>query len=58
LRHYLCQREYRGLSTDSSRFHHESGTLFPVEEMAELARSAGVMFHTDAVQAVGKIPID
>jgi cysteine desulfurase len=31
----------------------ESGTLFPVEEMAELARSAGVMFHTDEVQAVG-----
>jgi cysteine desulfurase len=26
--------------------------------MAELARSAGVMFHTDAVQAVGKLPID
>jgi cysteine desulfurase len=26
--------------------------------MAELARSAGVLFHTDAVQAVGKIPID
>jgi cysteine desulfurase len=36
----------------------ETGTLFPVEEMAELARSAGVMFHTDAVQAVGKVPID
>jgi cysteine desulfurase len=36
----------------------ESGTLFPVEEMAELARSAGVLFHTDAVQAVGKVPID
>lgn len=36
----------------------ESGTLFPVEEMAELARSAGVMFHTDAVQAVGKLPIN
>ena len=36
----------------------ESGTLFPVEEMAEMARSAGVMFHTDAVQAVGKLPID
>lgn len=36
----------------------ESGTLFPVEEMALLARSAGVMFHTDAVQAVGKLPID
>ena len=36
----------------------ESGTLFPVEEMAELARSAGVMFHTDAVQTVGKVPLD
>ncbi len=36
----------------------ETGTLFPVEEMAELARSAGVMFHTDAVQAVGKLPMD
>ena len=36
----------------------ESGTLFPVEEMADLARSAGVMFHTYAVQAVGKVPIN
>ncbi len=36
----------------------ETGTLFPVEEMAELARAAGVTFHTDAVQAVGKVPID
>lgn len=36
----------------------ETGALFPVEEMAELARSAGVMFHTDAVQAVGKVPIN
>lgn len=36
----------------------ETGTIFPVEEMADLAHEAGVMFHTDAVQAVGKIPID
>ena len=36
----------------------ESGTLFPVEEMADAARSAGIMFHTDAVQAVGKVPIN
>ena len=36
----------------------ETGTLFPVLEMAELANAAGVMFHTDAVQAVGKIPMD
>lgn len=36
----------------------ETGTLFPVERMAEMARAAGVLFHTDAVQAVGKVPID
>jgi cysteine desulfurase len=36
----------------------ETGTLFPVEAMAEMARAAGVMFHTDAVQAVGKVPMD
>ena len=36
----------------------ETGTLFPVEEMAAMARAVGAMFHTDAVQAVGKIPID
>ncbi len=36
----------------------ETGTLFPVEEMAALASEKGIMFHTDAVQAVGKIPID
>ncbi|WP_341744379.1 cysteine desulfurase NifS [Azonexus hydrophilus] len=36
----------------------ETGTLFPVEEMAALASAKGIMFHTDAVQAVGKLPID
>lgn len=36
----------------------ETGTLFPVEEMAEMAHAAGVVFHTDAVQAVGKVPVD
>jgi cysteine desulfurase len=36
----------------------ETGTLFPVEEMARMADEAGVMFHTDAVQAVGKVPLD
>ena len=35
----------------------ETGTLFPVEQMAEMAHAKGVMFHTDAVQAVGKIPL-
>lgn len=36
----------------------ETGTIFPVERMAEMAQEAGVMFHTDAVQAVGKLPIN
>jgi cysteine desulfurase len=36
----------------------ETGTIFPVEEMAEMAHEKGIMFHTDAVQAVGKLPID
>lgn len=36
----------------------ETGTLFPVEQLAEIAHRAGALFHTDAVQAVGKIPID
>jgi len=36
----------------------ETGTLFPVEDMAELAHAKGILFHTDAVQAVGKLPID
>lgn len=36
----------------------ETGVLFPVEEMASYARERNVPFHTDAVQAVGKIPIN
>jgi cysteine desulfurase len=34
----------------------ETGVLFPVEELAALAHDKGAVFHTDAVQAVGKIP--
>ena len=36
----------------------ETGVLFPVEAAAALARQRGIVFHTDAVQAVGKIPVD
>jgi cysteine desulfurase len=36
----------------------ETGVLFPVEEIAALCRSRGVLFHCDAVQAAGKVPID
>jgi cysteine desulfurase len=36
----------------------ESGTLFPIDEIGKITREKGVVFHTDAVQAVGKIPLD
>jgi cysteine desulfurase len=36
----------------------ETGTIFPVEKLAQIAHDAGALFHTDAVQAVGKIQID
>ncbi|NOY81123.1 MAG: cysteine desulfurase NifS [Kiritimatiellaeota bacterium] len=36
----------------------ETGNLYPVLEIAEIARQHGALFHTDAVQAVGKLPID
>lgn len=36
----------------------ESGNIYPIERMAEMAKERGILFHTDAVQAVGKIPID
>jgi cysteine desulfurase len=36
----------------------EIGNIFPVHEIGEIVRDRKVLFHTDAVQAVGKIPID
>ncbi len=36
----------------------ETGVIFPVEKMAAMAKERGILFHTDAVQAVGKIPIN
>jgi cysteine desulfurase len=36
----------------------ETGLIFPVKEMAEYCRKNHVPFHTDAVQAIGKIPVD
>jgi cysteine desulfurase len=36
----------------------ETGTIFPIEKIGEMARAKGIPFHTDAVQAVGKIPLD
>ena len=36
----------------------EIGTLQPIAEIGRIAKEAGVLFHTDAVQAIGAIPID
>lgn len=36
----------------------ETGVIFPIEEIAQLVKSKGVVFHTDAVQTVGKIPVN
>ena len=36
----------------------ETGVIFPVEEAAAIAKAAGALFHTDAVQSAGKIPLD
>jgi len=36
----------------------ETGVIQPVREMAERAHAAGALFHTDAIQAAGKLPLD
>jgi len=36
----------------------ETGVIFPIEEIGKVLRARGVLFHMDAVQAAGKIPID
>jgi cysteine desulfurase len=36
----------------------ETGVIFPIEEIGGIVKARGIPFHTDAVQAVGKIPLD
>jgi cysteine desulfurase len=36
----------------------ETGVIFPIREIGEMVRDRGIVFHTDAVQAAGKIPVD
>jgi cysteine desulfurase len=69
---YLDVDEYGRVSPDALRAavrgdtvlitimaaNNEIGTLQPIAELGDIARKAGVLFHTDAVQAVGHIPLD
>jgi len=36
----------------------ETGAIFPVEEIGDICEEHAVLFHTDAVQAIGKLPVD
>ena len=36
----------------------ETGNVFPIQKVAEMVKERGIYFHTDAVQAAGKLPID
>lgn len=36
----------------------ETGVIFPIQEIAKKVKEKGILFHTDAVQATGKVPID
>jgi cysteine desulfurase len=36
----------------------ETGMIFPIEEIGQICKEKGVLFHSDGVQAVGKIPVD
>ncbi len=56
--------EYEAALTDDTAIvsvmwaNNETGVIFPVAAMARMAKQRGILFHTDAVQAVGKIAID
>lgn len=60
----LDLEQYKASLTDDTAIvsimwaNNETGVLFPVEEMASIAKERGILFHTDAVQYVGKLPIN
>jgi len=54
---------YKNLSNDTAVVslmwaNNETGVIYPIEEISQKIKERGIVFHTDAVQAVGKIPID
>ena len=50
-------REDTGLATIMFA-NNEIGTIQPIKELAAIAKKHGILFHTDAVQAVGTVPVD
>lgn len=60
----LDMAEYQAALTEDTAIvsvmwaNNETGVIFPVADMARMAKQRGILFHTDAVQAVGKIAID
>jgi len=60
--HLDMERYQQSLTPDTALVtlmwaNNETGVLFPVEKAARMAHERGILFHTDAVQVVGKIPI-
>ena len=54
---------YENLSDDTAIVsvmwaNNESGVIYPIKEISRIVKDRGIVFHTDAVQAVGKIPIN
>ncbi len=54
---------YKSIRSDTALIsvmyaNNETGVVFPVEKIAEIAREHGVLYHCDAVQAAGKIPVN
>ena len=60
----LDLEELRSALTDDTALvsimfaNNETGVVFPIKEIGEIVKSRGIPFHTDAVQAVGKVPVD
>ena len=54
---------YKSMSEDTAIIslmwaNNETGVMFPIEEIAKKAKEKNILFHTDAVNATGKVPID
>ncbi|MBL1146665.1 MAG: cysteine desulfurase [Pseudomonadota bacterium] len=53
-----CTEKGGGIMVSVMLVNNESGVIQPVTEVAALARQYGAFFHTDAAQALGRIPVD